>query len=165
MYEKIRLLIIGGGGREHALAWKLAQSPKVKRILLAPGNGGTVEDKMECVSLDVKDHKVSSSDNHTTKVFFTFARNPSGFEMRPCLAFHFSYNLSCNIFSIVNGQPHKSQSPICLAVLAMARILYLLYTLGFDPSVKLHRSNHVPNYLIFSLILYCRSQPKLLSIT
>ncbi|MCL5666579.1 MAG: phosphoribosylamine--glycine ligase [Patescibacteria group bacterium] len=36
-----KLLIIGSGGREHALAWKLSQSPKVKKIYIAPGNAGT----------------------------------------------------------------------------------------------------------------------------
>jgi phosphoribosylamine--glycine ligase len=36
-----RVLIIGRGGREHALAWKLAQSPRVERVRVAPGNGGT----------------------------------------------------------------------------------------------------------------------------
>ena len=40
-HEPVSVLIIGRGGREHALAWKLAQSPRVARILLAPGNGGT----------------------------------------------------------------------------------------------------------------------------
>ena len=37
----MNILVIGGGGREHALAWKLAQSPKVEKIFVAPGNGGT----------------------------------------------------------------------------------------------------------------------------
>ncbi len=36
-----KVLVIGSGGREHALAWKLAQSPKVSQVLVAPGNGGT----------------------------------------------------------------------------------------------------------------------------
>jgi phosphoribosylamine---glycine ligase len=40
----MKILVIGGGGREHALAWKLAQSPKVQKIYLAPGNGGTALD-------------------------------------------------------------------------------------------------------------------------
>jgi phosphoribosylamine---glycine ligase len=40
----MKILVIGGGGREHALAWKLAQSPKVQKVFLAPGNGGTALD-------------------------------------------------------------------------------------------------------------------------
>jgi len=39
----LRILIIGSGGREHALAWKLAQSPKVDKLFIAPGNGGTAQ--------------------------------------------------------------------------------------------------------------------------
>jgi len=37
----MKLLVIGSGGREHAIAWKLAQSPKVQKVFVAPGNGGT----------------------------------------------------------------------------------------------------------------------------
>ena len=37
----MKILIVGSGGREHALAWKFAQSPKVSEVLVAPGNGGT----------------------------------------------------------------------------------------------------------------------------
>ena len=40
----MKLLVIGGGGREHALAWKLLQSPKVQTVFVAPGNGGTALD-------------------------------------------------------------------------------------------------------------------------
>jgi phosphoribosylamine---glycine ligase len=41
----MKILVIGGGGREHALAWKLVQSPKVQTVYVAPGNGGTARDK------------------------------------------------------------------------------------------------------------------------
>jgi phosphoribosylamine--glycine ligase len=37
----MKILVVGAGGREHALAWKLAQSPRVQKVLVAPGNGGT----------------------------------------------------------------------------------------------------------------------------
>ncbi|KAB5558377.1 phosphoribosylglycinamide synthetase [Coniochaeta sp. 2T2.1] len=41
MSSSLRILLIGNGGREHALAWKLSQSPRVESIIVAPGNGGT----------------------------------------------------------------------------------------------------------------------------
>ncbi len=46
----MRVLIVGGGGREHALAWKLSQSPQVEKIFCAPGNAG-IASLAECVSL------------------------------------------------------------------------------------------------------------------
>ena len=36
-----RILLLGSGGREHALAWKIAQSPKLEKLFIAPGNAGT----------------------------------------------------------------------------------------------------------------------------
>ena len=42
----MNILVIGGGGREHALAWKIAQSNKVQKVYVAPGNGGTARDKL-----------------------------------------------------------------------------------------------------------------------
>jgi phosphoribosylamine--glycine ligase len=41
----MKVLIVGNGGREHAMAWKLAQSPKLQQVYVAPGNGGTAKDK------------------------------------------------------------------------------------------------------------------------
>ena len=38
-----RILLLGSGGREHALAWKIAQSEKVEKLFVAPGNAGTAE--------------------------------------------------------------------------------------------------------------------------
>src|SRR5579862_6310194 len=49
----MKILVIGGGGREHALVWKLRQSPRVTKIYCAPGNGGIAADA-ECVAVDVK---------------------------------------------------------------------------------------------------------------
>jgi phosphoribosylamine--glycine ligase len=42
--QQMNILIVGNGGREHALAWKVAQSPKVDRVFVAPGNAGTLQD-------------------------------------------------------------------------------------------------------------------------
>ena len=50
----MKILVIGGGGREHALVWKLRQSPRVEKLWCAPGNGGIAQDA-ECLPVDTKD--------------------------------------------------------------------------------------------------------------
>jgi len=52
----MKVLIVGGGGREHALAWKCAQSPRVRRVFVAPGNAGTArEPKVRNVAIGAED--------------------------------------------------------------------------------------------------------------
>lgn len=48
----MKILVVGSGGREHALAWKLSQSPKVSEIFIAPGNGGT---RLHGTNVDIQD--------------------------------------------------------------------------------------------------------------
>ena len=55
----MKILIIGGGGREHAIAWKLRQSARVEKIWCAPGNGGISRDA-ECVALNAGDVKAAA---------------------------------------------------------------------------------------------------------
>src|SRR5438045_1338265 len=52
--HSMKLLVIGSGGREHALAWKIAASPLVTKLWCAPGNAGIAKDA-ECVALDIAD--------------------------------------------------------------------------------------------------------------
>src|ERR1700722_14897558 len=49
----MKVLVIGSGGREHALVWKLGQSPRVSKLYCAPGNGG-IADEAECLPVDLK---------------------------------------------------------------------------------------------------------------
>src|SRR5262249_20332638 len=54
--DPMKVLIVGSGGREHALAWKCAQSPKVSEVLVAPGNGGTAgEPRVRNVDVQAED--------------------------------------------------------------------------------------------------------------
>ena len=50
----MKILVIGSGGREHALVWKLRQSPRVEKLWCAPGNGGISQDA-ECLPADLAD--------------------------------------------------------------------------------------------------------------
>ena len=62
----MKVLIVGNGGREHALAWKMAQSPKVQQVYVAPGNGGTARDKtlINVPITDVLALRQWAQDNH-----------------------------------------------------------------------------------------------------
>src|SRR5947209_2853103 len=51
----MNILLLGSGGREHALAWKIAASPLVTKLWCAPGNAGIAREA-ECVALDIADH-------------------------------------------------------------------------------------------------------------
>jgi len=59
----MKVLVIGSGGREHALAWKLSRSPRAQRIFLAPGNGGTAADR-----------NLQNVDLHGSEALIAFAR-------------------------------------------------------------------------------------------
>ena len=50
----MKALVVGGGGREHAICWKLAQSPKVTELYCAPGNGGIAQ-VAQCVPIKATD--------------------------------------------------------------------------------------------------------------
>src|SRR5215470_253385 len=51
----MNILLLGSGGREHALAWKMAASPLTDRLFCAPGNAGIAQEA-QCVALDLGDH-------------------------------------------------------------------------------------------------------------
>ena len=62
----MKVLVVGGGGREHALAWKLAQSPKVQAVYVAPGNGGTaLDNRLKNINItDVDDLRAWAATNN-----------------------------------------------------------------------------------------------------
>ena len=66
----MNILVIGSGGREHALAWKLAQSPKASKVYVAPGNGGTARDS-RLVNVPITDVKALADFAQANKVTLT----------------------------------------------------------------------------------------------
>lgn len=66
----MKILVVGGGGREHALVWKLAQSPRVKKIYCAPGNAG-ISQLAECVDIAADDIKTLLSFAEEQKIDLT----------------------------------------------------------------------------------------------
>ncbi|HHV99442.1 MAG TPA: phosphoribosylamine--glycine ligase [Clostridiaceae bacterium] len=69
----MRILVVGGGGREHAVVWKLAQNPSVEKIYCAPGNGG-ISSLAQCISIkatDIEGIKAFSKENNIDLVVVT----------------------------------------------------------------------------------------------
>jgi phosphoribosylamine--glycine ligase len=66
----MKLLVVGSGGREHALAWKLAQSPRVQLVYVAPGNGGTAQDE-RLRNLDIVDLEALADFAEQEQIAFT----------------------------------------------------------------------------------------------
>lgn len=66
----MQILVIGSGGREHALAWKIAQSPKVTKIWAAPGNAG-MSDVAECVQISASDIRLLADFADRTRIDLT----------------------------------------------------------------------------------------------
>ena len=65
----MNILLLGSGGREHALAWKIAASPLVTKLWCAPGNAGIAREA-ECVALDITDHAAVIAFCKTSEVDF-----------------------------------------------------------------------------------------------
>lgn len=65
----MKILVLGSGGREHALCWKIAASPLVTKLWCAPGNAGIANDA-ECVAIDIADHAAVIGFCRTNKVDF-----------------------------------------------------------------------------------------------
>jgi phosphoribosylamine---glycine ligase len=68
-HPAVNILLLGSGGREHALAWKMAASPLAERLFCAPGNAGIARDAA-CVALDVADHAAVLAFCRTNRIDF-----------------------------------------------------------------------------------------------
>src|SRR5262249_32815567 len=67
--DRMNILLLGSGGREHALAWKIAASPLTARLFCAPGNAGIAQEA-ECVALDITDHQAVIAFCRANKIDF-----------------------------------------------------------------------------------------------
>lgn len=91
----MNILIIGGGGREHALAWKAAQSAKVNKVFVAPGNAGTTrEAKLENIDLNIDDFEGLASFAQGNQVELTII-GPEAPLVDGIVDFFASKNLAC----------------------------------------------------------------------
>ena len=73
----MKVLVIGGGGREHALAWKLAQSPRVTNVFVAPGNAGTALEDTNCLYEKARHEERTSKKENVKKRRQTFVQGPT----------------------------------------------------------------------------------------
>ena len=62
------VLVVGAGGREHCLAWKLAQSEHVEKVFVAPRNGGTSQENVGCGGKLENVHSINLADHSSVKV-------------------------------------------------------------------------------------------------
>ncbi len=85
------VLLVGGGGREHALAWKLAESPRVGKVFVAPGNGGTAAagGKIENVAI--------SADAFDDLIEFAAGNDVGLTVVGPCNVINFLMRLSSTV--------------------------------------------------------------------
>jgi phosphoribosylamine--glycine ligase len=91
----MKILIVGSGGREHALAWKVAQNSRVTDVYLAPGNGGTqTEKKLTNVLLDPLDFEELATFAEKNKIAFTLI-GPEAPLVNGIVDFFQSRNLPC----------------------------------------------------------------------
>ena len=63
----MKVMVIGGGGREHALAWKIAQSDKVEEVIVAPGNAGAAREPAFATYRSMPGISTRCSGSHGTK--------------------------------------------------------------------------------------------------
>ena len=59
----MNVIVVGNGGREHTIAWKIAQSPKVEKVVCVPGNGGTAKES-KCTNVEIKNCSYISGDEN-----------------------------------------------------------------------------------------------------